>query len=138
MPFAEVNEKAWDLGCEIFVPCAGSRLVTKGQAERLVNKGLEVISCGANVPFDDPEIFYGDTFAHADKHAAVIPDFIANCGMARVFAYLMENDVEMTDKAIFADTSNTIVKALEELHASHPETTMLSSKALEVAVSKLL
>lgn len=138
LPFAEANEKAWDLGCEIFVPCAGSRLVTKDQAERLVKNGLEVISCGANVPFNDPEIFYGDTFAHADQHAAVIPDFIANCGMARVFAYLMENDVEMTDQAIFADTSNTIVKALEELHASHPDKTMLSSKALEVAVSKLI
>ena len=138
IPFAEANDKVWDLGCEIFVPAAGSRLVTKEQSERLVAKGLEVISCGANVPFNDPEIFYGDTFAHADKHAAVLPDFIANCGMARVFAYLMEYDVEMTDKAIFADTSNTIVKALEELHAASTETTMLSSKALELAVGKLI
>lgn len=138
LPFAEANEKAWDLGCEIFVPCAGSRLVTKEQAERLVAKGLEVISCGANVPFKDPEIFYGDTFAFVDKHSAVIPDFIANCGMARVFAYLMEHDVEMTDQAIFSDTANTIIKALEELHSASTEKVMLSSKALELAVSKLI
>jgi len=138
LPFAEANEKAWDLGCEIFVPAAGSRLVTKDQVERLVAKGLEVISCGANVPFNDPEIFYGDTFAYADQHSAVLPDFIANCGMARVFAYLMEHDVEMTDQAIFSDTTNTIVKALEELHTASTSKTHLSSKALELAVGKLI
>ena len=44
---------------------------------------------------------------------AVIPDFIANCGMARVFAYLMsDEDVDMSDAAIFADTSAVIRKAL--------------------------
>ena len=36
----------------------------------------------------------------------VIPDFIANCGMARVFAYLMSDEgVDMSDAAIFEDTS---------------------------------
>jgi glutamate dehydrogenase/leucine dehydrogenase len=138
LPFDEANARVWELGAEIFVPAAGSRLVTKPQVEALCANGLEVVSCGANVPFNDPEIFYGPTFAFADQHAAVIPDFIANCGMARVFAYLMENRVEMTDKAIFSDTSNTIGKALEELHRTHPGTTGLSSTALQVAISKLI
>lgn len=138
IPFDKVNEMVWELGADIFIPAAGSRLVTQAQVKAMCDNGLEVVSCGANVPFDDKEIFYGPTFEYADKHAAVIPDFIANCGMARVFAYLMDHEVEMTDNAIFSDTSETISKALEELHLANPATTNLSSKALEVAVSKLI
>lgn len=138
IPFEEANERAWSLGAEIFIPAAGSRLVDQEQVTALCANGLEVVSCGANVPFKDKEIFYGSTFEYADHRAAVIPDFIANCGMARVFAYLMNHEVEMTDKAIFSDTSETIAKALEELHRTHPKTTGLSSTALEVAISKLI
>ena len=57
-------------------------------------------------PFADDEIFYGPIAEYADAHMTVIPDFIANCGMARVFAYLMsDEDVDMSDAAIFEDTS---------------------------------
>ena len=44
----------------------------------------------------------------------MIPDFIANCGMARVFAFLMGKNVKITDDAIFQDVSNVIYKALEK------------------------
>ena len=138
IPFEEADEKVWDLGAEIFVPAAGSRLVSKNQVERMAKNGLEVISSGANVPFKDPEIFFGETLAFADKNVAVISDFIANCGMARVFAYLMENEVETTDRAIFGDTSNRILKALTELHAANSEKTGLANKALELAIAKLI
>ncbi len=138
IPFDEANEKVWDIGAEIFVPAAGSRLVDTSQITRMVNKGLEVISSGANVPFKDPEIFYGETFEYADSHVAVIPDFIANCGMARVFAYLMENEVETTDRAIFGDTSARILKAMQELKRASPGNTGLSNKALELAIAKLI
>lgn len=55
--FENINEKIWNLNAEIFAPCAASRLVTKDQIEKLIDGGLEVISCGANVPFADKEIF---------------------------------------------------------------------------------
>ena len=45
LSFADVNEKIWTLGAEIFTPCAASRLVTKNQIDSLINAGLEVISC---------------------------------------------------------------------------------------------
>jgi hypothetical protein len=51
LSFEEVNQKIWTAGAEIFVPAAASRLVTQAQVEALVGAGLEVISCGANVPF---------------------------------------------------------------------------------------
>ena len=80
----------------------------------MIANDLEVISCGANVPFQDPDIFLGETGMFADEHVAVIPDFIANCGMARTFAYLMAPNISMEDEAIFTDISDTIERALRK------------------------
>ncbi len=138
IPFAEANEKIWSIGAEIFVPAAASRLVQQREVDELIKGGLEVISCGANVPFADKEIFFGSIMEHADNHVAVIPDFIANCGMARVFAYLMQRNVEMSDDAIFSDASNVIGKALQDVHAASPKRTNLSSTAFEIALKQLV
>lgn len=137
--FDEVNAAIWDLPAEVFLPCAASRLVTQDQVEHMVAAGVEVISAGANVPFADSEIFYGPIAEYADQHLAVIPDFIANCGMARVFAYLMsDEDVDMTDAAIFQDTSNTIREALAAVHREHPGRTHVTAKAFERALGFLV
>jgi glutamate dehydrogenase/leucine dehydrogenase len=138
MSFAEINEKIWDLPCEIFIPAAASRLVTKDQAERMVNAGLEVISCGANVPFADSEIFVGPIGVWVDEQVSLIPDFIANCGMARVFAYLMSDLVEITDQAIFSDVSETIKTALERTFSKNPSKTKLAQTSYEIALSQLM
>ena len=138
LSFEEVNEKIWDLKSEIFIPAAASRLLTQEQVERMVKAGLEVISCGANVPFADPEIFFGPTGLWTDERVAVIPDFIANCGMARVFAYLMSDGAEVTDQAIFADVSNTILKALQHSYSENQGRTKLSQTSYEIALAQLM
>ncbi|MBM3167953.1 MAG: amino acid dehydrogenase [Bacteroidetes bacterium] len=138
IPFEEINAKIWDLPAEIFIPAAASRLVNKDQVERMVRSGMEVISCGANVPFADPEIFVGPTGVWADEQLSLIPDFIANCGMARVFAYLMSEAAELTDQAIFADVSHTILKALKETHAKNQGRTKLSQTSYEIALEQLM
>jgi glutamate dehydrogenase/leucine dehydrogenase len=138
LSFAEVNERIWTAGAEIFVPAAASRLVTQPQVEALVANGLEVISCGANVPFADPAIFFGPTGEWADAHCAVIPDFIANCGMARVFAYLMETGAEITDQAIFSDTSRIIEAALASTRQLGDEPTGLAQRSFEMALRQLV
>lgn len=138
MPFDEVQEKVWSLGADIFIPGAASKLVTRAQIDSLIAGGLEVISCGANVPFVDDDIFFGPTAAFTDQQVSLIPDFIANCGMARVFAYLMQPGVEMTDEAIFRDVSETIRKALQRVHDTHPEKTGISTKALELSLRQLM
>ena len=66
------------------------------------------------------------------------PDFIANCGMARVFAYLMKTNVDMSDIAIFNDTSNIIKKALLNANKKNSAKTQVSKTALEIALKKLL
>ncbi|MCX7636344.1 MAG: amino acid dehydrogenase [Cyclobacteriaceae bacterium] len=138
LPFEQVNEHIWDEPFEIFIPAAASRLVTRKQVERMLRSGLEVISCGANVPFADPEIFLGQTGLYADDHCSVIPDFIANCGMARVFAYLMEREVSLEDEDVFGDISSTIRKALEKTHMRNPGRTRLTQTSYEIALQQLV
>ena len=135
--FEEVNEKIWDMGADIFIPGAASKLITRDQAERMLAGGVEVIACGANVPFVDDEVFFGPTARYTDEHTAVIPDFISNCGMARVFAYLMQPEVTMTDQAIFGDTSATIRAALKEVIKNSSNPSKISSTALFLALKKL-
>ena len=138
MSFDEVNAKIWDVNADVFLPCAGSRLVNQDQVDRLIAAGVSVISSGANVPFADKEIFYGPIAESVDKRIAVIPDFIANCGMARVFAYLMsDGEVNMSDEAIFNDTSEIIRKALLSTYKLRSEKTLLSATAFEKALKTL-
>jgi len=137
LPFDEVNTKIWDIGAEVFLPCAASRLVTQDQVDRMVAAGLEVISSGANVPFADKEIFYGPIAEKADGQVSVIPDFIANCGMARVFAYCMQPGNALTDKAIFEDVSTVIGKALEDCYVRSASRTHVTRTAFEIALAKL-
>lgn len=138
IPFDEINEKIWDLPSEIFIPAAASRLVTQDQVERMVNAGLEVISCGANVPFADSEIFFGPIGVWADQRISVIPDFIANCGMARVFAYLMSKKAEVTDKAIFDDVSKTIANALKKTYTDNPNKKNIAQNSFKIALAQLV
>lgn len=138
IPFKEINDKIWNLPCEIFAPCAASRLIKQEQINQMIETGLEVISCGANVPFADKEIFFGSIMEDTDKKVSLIPDFISNCGMARVFAYFMERRVEMTDEAIFEDTSNTIKKALQRTFERNQKKTKISETAFEIALKELI
>jgi len=138
LPFEEVNEKIWSLGADIFIPGAASKLVAREQVEQLVEGGAEVISCGANVPFVDDGVFFGPTAVWADEQLSLIPDFIANCGMARVFAYFMKAEAEMTDEAIFNDVTATIRGALERLKEQYPGNNHIASNALSDALQQLM
>ncbi|MFD8810011.1 Glu/Leu/Phe/Val dehydrogenase dimerization domain-containing protein [Streptomyces sp. NPDC059627] len=138
VPFGRINSTIWDTGAEIFLPCAASRLVDRDQVDRLTAHGLEVIASGANVPFADAETFYGPVYEHADRSVAVVPDFIANCGMARTFAFLMQGDLEISDDAIFSDVSSTIATALRLCHARSQAPTRVAGTAFEIALDQLL
>jgi glutamate dehydrogenase/leucine dehydrogenase len=137
MPFEEINQKIWNCGAQIFVPAAASRLVTKEQLDSMAAAGLETISCGANVPFADQQIFFGPTAAEADSKVSVIPDFISNCGMARVFAYLITEDGDVTDQSIFEDVSYIIRDSIEEVKSKNSMMTGISATALSIALDKL-
>jgi glutamate dehydrogenase/leucine dehydrogenase len=138
LSFETVNKMIWDLEFEVFIPAAASRLVTKEQVDRMIASGVEVFSCGANVPFADPEIFFGATGLYADEKFSILPDFIANCGMARVFAYFMESEVAMDDAAVFGDISKVIRQALEKTKKVNAAKTKIAQASFEIALKELV
>jgi len=137
LSFDQVNQKIWTIGAEIFIPAAASRLLTQKQLDQMIDNGLEVISAGANVPFADKEIFYGPISRSADENVSVLPDFIANCGMARAFSYFMQDDCQMKDIAIFTAVSETIKEAIEKVHQENNTKTNILKTALEIALKQL-
>ena len=138
-PFDEINNKIWDLKSEIFLPCAASRLINQNQVEKMINSGIEVIAPGANVPFADKEIFFGPISEFTDQNISLLPDFISNCGMARVFAYLMSNDLKkLEDEKIFLDTSKTIKLAIQNIYKKNSMKTQISKTAFEIALKQLI
>lgn len=140
IPFDEANKKIWGIEAQIFIPCAASRLIKKSQLDKMIFTGIEVIACGANVPFADQEIFYGPIAEYADNKISIIPDFISNCGMARVFAYLMSFDLppQLSDEAIFNDTSETIKRALEKIFKKSSDKNLITKTGFEIALNQLI
>ena len=138
IPFEKINKEIWSVGAEIFVPAAASRLISKSQLTTLIENGLEVISAGANVPFADKEIFFGPISEFADNKLSVIPDFIANCGMARAFSYFMEDNITMSDKSVFKAVSNTIKEALQRTYKMNNQKTGISKTAFKIALKQLI
>ena len=138
LSFEEANKEMWFVGAEIFVPAAASRLLTQMQLDTMIDNGLEVISSGANLPFADKEIFFGPISKSADERLSVLPDFIANCGMARAFSYFMEDDCQMNDASIFKAVSNTIKEAIQNTYNINNNKTNISKTAFEIALKQLI
>jgi hypothetical protein len=66
-----------------------------------------------------------------------LPDFIANCGMARAFSYFMEDDCIIKDSNIFSAVSDTIKNALNESYKKNNSKINISKTAFEIALKKL-
>jgi glutamate dehydrogenase/leucine dehydrogenase len=133
------TEAIYNVEADIFIPCAGS-FVKKEHVEKLIANRVEVIACGANVPFVDQGggNIYSEITAFADERLALIPDFIANCGMAHTFAYLMKDNISVDEQGIFNSVSNTILEALSEIKMAFGESNSnLTEKAVRIALKKL-
>lgn len=120
-----------ELQIEIFVPAAASKLVKSDFVDALISNNLELISCGANVPFLEDGNIYGLLSKEIDQSVSLIPDFIANCGVARLFSYLMENEGPVDEEAIFQDVSQTIFKALSSIHGHGSQLNHITQRAWE-------
>lgn len=119
---------------DIYIPGALSHSTTAQRIEALTACGIKVISCGANNPFAydrskrDLQSWVADMLVlqrYADQRFAIIPDFIANCGMARTFGYLMAAGAKTDAAPIMADTEHRIDSAVDKLLQGHPSPTGL-------------
>ncbi len=118
------GDELFGVEADIFVPAAASHTITPKRLKQLAACGVSLWSCGANNPFAyasrsaslaswvDDMIAIG---AQADKQFAIIPDFVANCGMARTFAYLMGRGGSARAADIMADTERAIDDAVDRL-----------------------
>lgn len=122
------NARLFSAPADIFIPAATSHTISLATVDRLSSLGVRVISCGANNPFwadqRDGTLseWVRDMLAVqrvADERFAIIPDFIANAGMARAFGYLMSKGAQTAAQPILADTAACIESRLGELLDGH-------------------
>jgi len=119
----------WQTQADAFIPAATSYTIDPARLDQLAAAGVRVISCGANTPFSDHERGVSTVQQAADERFAVIPDFIANCGMARLFAYLMHEGAAIEEEAMKADVSRTVRDAMDRLLEGHSRETGLLERA---------
>lgn len=133
-PHGPTAEPFWETAADCFVPAARSRAIGGATLDRLRSAGVSILACGANNPFDDPSLGDLRVQRRADRELAVLPDFVANCGMARAFAYLMQESAEPEPEAILADVRATIHAAVGRLLAGGTPRSGLVERALTLFV----
>ncbi|HEV7893614.1 MAG TPA: Glu/Leu/Phe/Val dehydrogenase dimerization domain-containing protein [Pyrinomonadaceae bacterium] len=138
-------EEFWNMSADIFIPAAASYTVDSEVLDRLNRGGVRVIACGANNPFyiDEDRPYEGmremvtdalKVQKRADREFSIIPDFIANSGTARVFAYLMEANPKLDVESIYNDIDETIERRMRELLSGHNDSTGLLDRAYSLFV----
>ncbi len=107
--------RLWELPTDVFVSAAASGTLDEAALSRLERAGVHTIACGANQPFRESRIGATRVQRMADERFTVIPDVVANCGMARAFSYLMEDGAGAETAPLFAAVDRTISTALGEV-----------------------
>lgn len=120
---------------DILIPAAGSNLLSREFIDMLINNGLEVIACGANNPFVEEELCYGECSQYVDRKVALIPDFIANSGMARAFHIIMKSKKTLSTEDVLRDISSMMRLALQQCFR-YQSKNLLTAAAYQIAVQK--
>jgi glutamate dehydrogenase/leucine dehydrogenase len=127
-----------EVPAEIFVSAACSGTLDHAALARLDQQGVRTIACGANQPFREAKLGATAIQRAADHRFTVIPDVIANCGMARAFSYLMAAGTVAEAEALFAAVDHTIGAAVSEIvHRNGARPTGLLGATLEYALDRI-
>lgn len=125
------SDEFWDTEADIFVPAARSHLTTLKTLTKLHHAKVKLIACGANNPFERDL----ETQRRADSDFSVIPDFIANCGTARMFAYLMKDlHPQINYSLMCEDVAQTVRRAMGELLDGFHNNTGLLNRAYSIFI----
>lgn len=123
---------------DVFVAAAASETLDERRLEELERQGVGEIACGANQPFREAKLGATRVQRLADRRFAVIPDVIANCGMARAFSYLMEHPATADTAApVFAAVDQTIGRALHDVAPAGAPAAGLLAATLGWALERL-
>lgn len=103
------------VAADVFVSAAASETLDAARLDQLSAQGVETIACGANQPFREAKLGATRVQRLADARFTVIPDVVANCGMARAFSYLMLSPGFREPDPLFAAVDATIGSAMAEI-----------------------
>jgi len=109
------RECFWTTPADVFVAAAASGTLDEAALDRLAAAGVGVIACGANQPFREAQLGATRVQRLADRRFGVVPDVVANCGMARAFSYLMQPGADPRPEPLFAAVDRTIAESLGEI-----------------------
>lgn len=126
-----------DTPADVFVCAALSGSLTDARLARLAKSGVSVIASGANQPFREAKIGSVRVARAADRRFAVLPDILANCGMARTFSYLLESGAEPCCAPIFECVERTIADTLDEVLDRTADGRDIMAGTLEVALDRI-
>jgi glutamate dehydrogenase/leucine dehydrogenase len=104
-----------EMPADIFVSAACSETLDEAALVGMRQQGIGTIACGANQPFRETKLGATRVQRLADRHFTVVPDVVANCGMARAFSYLMCDSQNPEPAALFRAVDQTIATALHEI-----------------------
>lgn len=113
--WGEERARFWQTPAEIFVSAACSGTLDARVLTLLDRQGVQTIACGANQPFAEARVGATEVQRYADERFTVIPDIVANCGMARALSFLMEDRGVPETTPIFQAVDQTITGALHDM-----------------------
>jgi glutamate dehydrogenase/leucine dehydrogenase len=123
---------------EVYVAAAASGTLDDAALAGLGRRGVQVIASGANQPFREAHLGTTRVQRGADRAFAVIPDVIANCGMARAFSHLMQDGAPVAAGPIFAAVDDTITRSLREvLERTRGSSHGLLAAAFDLAMDRI-
>jgi glutamate dehydrogenase/leucine dehydrogenase len=133
----EDRARFWETPAEVLIAAAAGGTVDEAALARLAASGVEVIACGANQPFREAQLGATRVQRDADRRFAVVPDVVANCGMARAFSYLMVDGADPRPESVFRAVDETIHGALTEiLERTAGRPTGLLAAAFDLAMDR--
>ena len=110
-----VTERFFSMPADVFVCAAISGSVDESVLQKLAASGVKTIACGANQPFAETKIGSTRIAQYADRRFTILPDILANLGMARTFSYLMEPLAQATAQPIISAVDHTITDTLDQV-----------------------
>ena len=109
------RRRFWETPADVFVAAAASETLDEAALDRLEGLGVHTIACGANQPFREAELGATRVQRLADRRFTVVPDVVANCGMARAFSWLMAEGTGADPAPLFEAVDRTITEAVREI-----------------------
>ena len=133
-----VTERFLNTPADVFVCAAISGSIDESVMTQLHAVGVRTIACGANQPFAESKMGSTRVAQYADERFAILPDILANLGMARTFSYLMEADARTGADAALRAVQSTITRTLDDvLHRNARSDAGLLAATLGLALDRV-